>query len=466
MRVKLIQSKMRTKSPNNLCCAIRCTADYLTQSTSPELYEGYTGSLVRLAARSMIYWNLIDCLTTSPQAQISSREIQENALVAAAETNQHQLVEKLLSNNINGTCNTRYFGEVFAAAASSGSLSVVLILLENWDWNDRTHILSARYVHAVQAAAVGGHDDIVLRLVNCSRFLPKSLYDNAIVQTVKAGPASMVKLLLGLRQEHSDGSKERAFWISMIRASVGWNSLEVLQYLVRKDAAMLGQGMVGLAIEDACRKGHDKGLQILLSALQSFSIGKAEHYTGGLFWAAWSGTLEHVVSLVTIFQQDQRQILRALAGAISGKRRAIIAYLLRSVGVDLTDQDLPTRFTDAVHLILPEALSRGTNEDPRSITSLAQSSLEASKSGNLGGVIEAIQAAQYQHPNNNLRLISGAFSAAAENNHPDILLYLCENRTPHLVTSCATSTAVVRIFEDFGWDVNQADVGSTYSRLG
>jgi hypothetical protein len=153
MRVKLIQSKMRTKSPNNLCCAIRCTADYLTQSTSPELYEGYTGSLVRLAARSMIYWNLIDCLTTSPEAQISSREIQENALVAAAETNQHQLVEKLLSNNINGTCNTRYFGEVFAAAASSGSLSVVLILLENWDWNDRTHILSARYVHAVQAAA-------------------------------------------------------------------------------------------------------------------------------------------------------------------------------------------------------------------------------------------------------------------------------------------------------------------------
>jgi hypothetical protein len=84
----------------------------------------------------------------------------------------------------------------------------------------------------------------------------------------------------------------------------------------------------------------------------------------------------------------------------------------------------------------------------------------------LGSVIETFQAARSYHPNNNLQSFSGAFSAAAKHGHPDILLYLCENRTPHLPTSCATSTAVVRIFEDFGWDVNQADIGSKYARLG
>lgn len=466
MRVKLIQSIMRTERPNDLCCAIRYTVDYLTQSTSPELHEEFTGSLVRLAARSMMYWKLIDCLSTSREAQISSHEIQENALVAAAETGRSQLVKKLLSNNLNSTCNTRYFGEVFAAAALSGSLSVVLILLGNWDWDDRTHIPSTRYVHAVQAAAVGGHADIVLTLVDPRRPLSKSLYDDAIVQTVKDGPASMVKLLLDLRQEHSDRSREREFWISMIRTSVEWNSLEVLQYLMGKDSAILEEATIGLAIEDACRKGHDKSLEILLLALRTSSIHEAEYYTGGLFWAAWSGMLEHLASLLTILQQDQHQILRALAGAISGNRRAIITHLLESVGVNLTGRDLPTRFTDAVHLILPETLYRNTEECPRSITSLAQSLLDASKSGDLARVIEAFQAAKSQYPNNDLRSFLGAFSAAAKNNHPEILLYLCENRTPHLVTLCATSTPIVRIFQDFGWDVNQADVGSKCSRLG
>ncbi|KAF1956837.1 ankyrin [Byssothecium circinans] len=62
--------------------------------------------------------------------------------------------------------------------------------------------------------------------------------------------------------------------------------------------------------------------------------------------------------------------------------------------------------------------------------------------------------------------ISGAFSSAAKNNHLDVLLFLCENWTPHLVTSCAKSPAAAQIFIDFGWDVNQSDEGSKYPRLG
>jgi hypothetical protein len=286
MRVKLIHSRLRTKNSNKLYNAIRSAANYLPGLTAPGLYEQYVESLVRLAARSLMYWNVVDCLSTPPETQTSLRETQQNALIAAAETNQFELVRVLLCECVNGTCNTRYFGEVFAAATSSGSLSLVLILLENWDWDDCTHTRNTRYAHAVQAAAVNGHKNIVVTLINRGHPIPGSLHDNAIVQTVKAGQVSIIELLLNLRQEHSDLSRERAFWIALIRTSVEWHSLEILRYVMEKDAMMLGQATIGQAIEDACRKGHHGSLRILLSALRKFSNCDAEHYTGGLFWAA------------------------------------------------------------------------------------------------------------------------------------------------------------------------------------
>lgn len=414
----------------------------------------------------MIYWNLVDCLNTKPEGQISFQEVQENALVAAADTNHLQLVKELLSTTLHSTCATRYFGEVLASAASSGSLSLVSVLLENWDWDDRSYMSSTRYVHAVQAAALRGREDIVLMLVERGHPLAKSLYDDAIIQVAKAGQTSMVELLLNLRQQHSDSDREKAFWITLMRTSVEWDSLGVLQHIVEKDTWILGDTTIGLAIEDAYRDGHQEGLQILLSALQNMSGPAAEHYTGGLFWAAWSGRLENLISLMTILQQEERQISQALAGAISGKRPSIVAYLLHRAGVDLNHHEIPLRFTDAIHLVLPENSSRPTDGRIESMTYLTQKIMEASRCGNLAGVIDAFQTAKAQHPNDNLTSFSGAFSAAAQNNHPDILLYLCENCTPHLVTSCATSTSVVQIFKDFGWEVNQVDTDSTYPRLG
>jgi hypothetical protein len=110
------------------------------------------------------------------------------------------------------TLHVIHFAEVFAAAASpSGFLNLVLMILEDWDWNDRTNIHSTRYVHAVQAAAVSGHNNIVITLGNRSRPLPNSLYDDAIVQIVEASRVSMVELLLNLEQEHSDSGREKAF---------------------------------------------------------------------------------------------------------------------------------------------------------------------------------------------------------------------------------------------------------------
>jgi hypothetical protein len=466
MRVKLIQSKMLSGRSNKLCNTINCTADFLARRTSPEFRERYVGSLVRLAAKSMIYWDLVDCLSTAEDKHISSHEIRGNALVAAAETNRHQLVNELLAENVSVKSNTRYFGEVFAAAASSGSLSTVSILLQNCTWDDREHLLNARYMHAVQAAAVAGHKDIVLALLDRGTPFTKSLYDDAIVRTAKTSQASMAELLLSRRQQHSDSNIERAFWATLIRSTVEGNNRELLLYLMPEGLSKIGESSIGLAVEDGCRRGHYESVEILLSALPSLRARATALYTGGLFWLARSGTPESLGCFMKPFQQEMRHITRALAGAISGKRRPTITNLLRCAGVDITNQDPPTRFTDAIRLMLPEAFSTATEECSRPLEELAENLRKSSSSDDLVEVIKIFQTAKTQHPNSNLLLFAAAFSAAAENNHSDILLYLCENLTPHLVTDCASSTAVLRIFMDFGWDFNQGDPGSKFGRLG
>jgi hypothetical protein len=473
MRVKLIQSKISSGHSNNLCNAINCTADFLTQRTSlefrgcasPELRRRYVHSLVRLAAESMIYWDLIHCLSTAEDKHISDYEIRENALVAAAEANQHQLVDDLLAENVSVTSNTRCFGEVLTAAVSSGSLRIVSTLLQNWTADNHERLLNARCMHAVCAAAEAGNEELVLLLLNRGPLLTEAMYDDVIVRTSKTSKASIVELLLSRRRQHSD-LKERAFWETLIRSTVEWNNLELLPHLMPESLSKLRDSSIGLAIEDGCRRGHFESVQIILSALPNLRARATALYTGGLFWIARSGTPESLEEFMKPFQQEMRHITRALAGAISGRRGITITKLLRRAGVVITTQGPPSRFTDAVRLIFPDAFTIVTEEHTRPLEELAENLREASSSDNLFEVIKIFQTAKTQHPNNNLIVFSAAFSAAAENNHIDILLYLCENRNPHLATNCASSAAILQIFMDFGWDFNQGDPSSKFGRLG
>ncbi|KAL5401508.1 hypothetical protein PMIN06_010959 [Paraphaeosphaeria minitans] len=465
MRVKLIQSKILSGRSNNLCNTINYTADFLTRRTSPEFRGRYVHFLVRLAAKSMFHWDLVHCLSTEDR-HISSHEIRENALVAAAAANQHQLVEELLAENVSVASNTRYFGEAFAAAASSGSLRIVSTLLQNCTWDDHEHLMNARFMHAVCAAAEAGHDDLVLLLLDRGPPLTEPLYDDTIIRTAKTSKASMVELLLSRRRQHSDPKAEKAFWETLIRSTVEWNNRELLLHIMPESLSKLGDSSIGLAVEDGCRRGHYESVQMLLSSLPNLRARATALYTGGLFWIARSGTPESLGEFMKPFHQEMRHITRALAGAISGKRSSTTTNLLRCAGVGITNQDPPSRFTDAVRLMLPEAFSIVTEEHSRPLEELAENLREASSSDDLVEVIKIFQTAKTQHPDDNLIVFSAAFSAAAKNNHPDILLYLCENRNPHLATNCASSAAVLQIFMDFGWDFNQGDPSSKFGRLG
>ncbi|KAH7381701.1 ankyrin repeat-containing domain protein [Pyrenochaeta sp. MPI-SDFR-AT-0127] len=86
-------------------------------------------------------------------------------------------------------------------------------------------------------------------------------------------------------------------------------------------------------------------------------------------------------------------------------------------------------------------------------------------SGNLEGVVAILCKHPAEHPNNSPDLLLGTFPNAARNNHPDILLYLCENREPHFLSQCAESTAILQLFVDFGWDINESDTGVHHPRF-
>jgi hypothetical protein len=465
MRVKLIQSRMLSGRSNKLCDTISCTANFLARHTSSQCYKGYVESLVRLAAESMIYWHLVDCLSTAQNTYISSQEIWENGLAAATEANQLQLVKELLAKNTSVASDTRYFGEIFATAASSGSLSMTSILLQNW-MDHRDHLSSARYIHAVKAAAISGHKEIVLMLLDHGTPFTKSSYDDAIICTARTCEASMVESLLSRRQQQSDSDIERAFWATLLRSTIEWNNQELLLHII-PSLSKIAESSIGLAVEDGCRKGYYTIVQILLSALPSFRARETVLHTGGLFWVARSGNLESL-GFMRPFLHEKRHITRALAGAISGKRPSTITYLLRAAGVDMENLDPPTRFTDAIRLILPEAFS--SSPEYPSVTAdveeLTENLRKATSSDDLVDVIKIVQTAKTQYPNCPLPSFGSACIVAAENNYSDILLYLCENHILHLITHCARSTAILQIFIDFGWDFNQGDPSSKYGRLG
>jgi hypothetical protein len=136
LTMKLIHSKMLLGDANNLllCYNINCTADFLAGSTMSELRTRYVRVLELSAARTMMYWRLLDCLTTETRRHVRDKELRENALLAAVGAGETCMVQELLTKGVNPASSSPFFGEPLAAAASSGSLAMVQLLLDQTCW--------------------------------------------------------------------------------------------------------------------------------------------------------------------------------------------------------------------------------------------------------------------------------------------------------------------------------------------
>jgi len=249
----------------------------------------------------------------------------------------------------------------------------------------------------MEAAAIAGHQDIGIKLLDLRRSLPKSLYDAIIFRVVNTSQIAVLLLLLSHRQQHLNLDAEKAFWATLIRSSVQYSNRELLQHIMSKDLSIIKEAIITQAVEDSCRISHDNIVRTLLSRLTRLPNCNPALYAGALFWAAESGRSEILADLLNLFQQDRRQIIRDLASAVSGNRFSSIIYLFDSAGVDTIDQVAPKRFTDAIRMIMPEAFARTLRGCAEPLSRLAENALQASRSGDLGKVIDAMEIGRIRH---------------------------------------------------------------------
>jgi hypothetical protein len=441
-----------------LCYNINCTADYLAGSTTSELRTRYVRVLELSAARTMMYWRLLDCLTTEARRHVRDKELRENALLAAVGASETCMVQELLAKGVNPASSSPFFGEPLAAAASSGSLAMIQLLLDHWDWETFKPLVALRLMNALEVAV--DHEDVLVELLNYKDRIDQLTYDEAIIRMIKKNQVASINRLLGLRQEHSNPAAERDFWLRYVQMATAYNRRALLQrVLERGSPTPIEEASLVATMKYACMENHSETFQTILSHV---SDSDPMCHADSLFWAAWFGNMKILESLLILVQNDQRAILLALAGAVSGKTPEAISYLLKVAGISTIERSAPTRFTDMVSLMFPDSfLTPARSIEPPSLQALRGKLLTASKAGKLTDAIEFYHLIKTHYSDHRIG-ISDGISQAAENNNLDILLFLCENCGSWLVTSLSVtsyvrSPAVAQLFIDFGWDVNQPE---------
>lgn len=462
----LVHSKMLLGNADELllCYTINRTAEYLTEGLTSVSRDRCVQVLETSAANALMYWRLLDCLTTERSSYLPPEELRDNALIAAVGAGETAAVQKLLEEGANPASNTPLFGEPLATAASSESPAMVCLLLEHWNWEDHAQLSGLRLAHAIEAAAAAGHECVLAKLLEYRDRIDRSLYDDTIVRTVKSSQTASVEPLLLVRHVDPSPAARAEFWLRLARTAAEYNRRNLLQRLLTEHLPDVGEASLVAAMKDACLANHG---QILQTILPHLSVVDPARHADSLFWAARFGNVEALQHLLTSLQNGRRALLLAFAGAVSGQASEAIVHLFEVAGVRPVSKDAATRFTDVARLILPDTASEALAEplEPLSASVQAQKLREAAATGRLADVINISNTMQAHHLNITSG-IAGAFSEAAKNSHLDVLLFLCENWKLHLVTSCAKSPAVAQIFFDFGWDISQTDEGSKYPRLG
>ncbi|KAF9701085.1 hypothetical protein EKO04_000138 [Ascochyta lentis] len=412
----------------------------------------------------MMYWRLLDCLSAKSQS-LSLATIKDNALVAAVGANKDVEVRKLLEDNANAASNTPFFGEPLATAASSGSLPMVDLLLTYWDWETFEHLAGLRLMNAIEVAASTGHNCVLVKLLNYKDRIARSTYDDAVIRMTRSSHAASVELLLDCRRADLTLAAKKEFWFRLLRTAAECNQQALLQAILPNAQSDIGEASLVTAMDDACLENHGQTFKIIMSHL---SITDPTPYADSLFWAARYNDIDVMKRILSFLQHDKRALLLALAGAASARASEAVLFLLGVAGISLIIEDVPKRFTDIARLLLPNAFNYVATQpaEPPSLSTYVEKLRAATKAGSLSDVITVSQSMKAHHPTDSLVRISSAFSDAAKAKRLDVLVFLCENWTPHLVTSCVKSPAVAQIFMNFGWDIRETDQGSRYPRLG
>lgn len=452
---RLIHAKMLLGNAEELllCNVINLTADYLAGRDQSDLRSRYVTILETSAANTMMYWKLFDCLTAGMQNNCPVGQTKDNALVAAVGANEIGLVKSLLKDDAKAASCTPFFGEPLATAASHGSLDMVCLLLDHWDWETNEHLTGLRLMNAIKAAGCAGHEKVLAHLLTYRDRIAQSTYDDAIICMVQNNHVSFVDRLLATRREDLTSATRKNFWLRLLRTIAEFDQQELLQRILITRKLDIEEDLLTTAMTDACWENHDHIVRIMMPHI---SVSDPTRFADSLFWAAWHGNLKLLDLILTFLQNHRRALLLALAGAVSNRASEIITYLIKRAGVYTDSGDSPTSFTEAARLLLPEAFDHtATDCIPLHVRrTLVEDLCIACSAGNIVDTIRIHRTIRACFPHYQVPGIGGASSRAAKADYPDILLFLCENGNTWLFGSCAqASSAITQIFLDLGFDM-------------
>ncbi|KAF1946339.1 hypothetical protein EJ02DRAFT_508860 [Clathrospora elynae] len=167
----------------------------------------------------------------------------------------------------------------------------------------------------------------------------------------------------------------------------------------------------------------------VLGCLGCNPVSNTWYFGDALAAAVSSGFMDVVQLLLNRWHLDSRNCLcrarcmNAVEAAVDHEHIVVMLLDAKYPAAKFSYDDAVIRVLKVAYLLSTAALA-----------TLVQKIEEASKSGDLVEGIKGFQITKIQYPDKNLRHHSSAFSAAAKNNYPDIILYLCENQFPHFVT--------------------------------
>jgi hypothetical protein len=402
-----------------------------------------------------MYWRLVECITTEKSQAIREEEVMVNALIAAIAANEMEAVEDLLSQGISPASISPFFGEALSTAVSSGSMALVQMLLDHWDWERFNHLGGVRIMHAIEAAAAAGRDDMMTKLLEHQRHIAPATYDEAIVGMVRKNDWKHATLLLDRKQ----GERFR-LWCNLVRSIAAYDRQDFLQHTIAKILPNIDEDVLGQAVMDACLNNHSKMVHALLSY---FTTCTPMHHTDSLFWAGRCGSVEALSHVLDFLKRDQsailvgdrafpRSIFLALAGAVSGKKPSMVQHLLSLMGITILGQDLPLRFTDIVRLITPDAfiIPGYSSADMTPESTQFSELLSACTGGRLVDVVKLFNTMRAQHPDTDEGDYSYVLNWAIVHNHLDVVVFLTENLTSHTDDRLIKSTAMIEVFDDMG----------------
>jgi len=194
--------------------------------------DRYVQVLETLVVDMSTYWRLLDCITAERKRHLPIEQLKDNALVAAVGAEETATVQRLLEEGANPASNTPLFGEPLALAASSGSLTMVQLLLDHWKWEGRAQLSETRLVNAIEAAAVAGHGCVLAKLLNHKDRIADSAYDDAIIRIVKCSQGAFLERLLALRHADSTPAAKAEFWLRLVRTAAEYDRRTLLQRIL------------------------------------------------------------------------------------------------------------------------------------------------------------------------------------------------------------------------------------------